>query len=70
MEILREILDKHPGKVAGVLLGLIFGWLAIKYGILKAFFVAACAVAGYYIGKRLDERVNLKEMFARFFRDR
>lgn len=70
MEIIREILDKHLGKIAGVLLGLIFGWFAIKYGILKALFVAVCAVAGYYIGKRLDERVDFREMLARLFRER
>lgn len=70
MGIFQEILDKHLGKVVGVLLGLVFGWFAIKYGLFKALFVAACAVAGYYIGKRLDEKVDFREMVARLFRER
>lgn len=70
MEIFQEILKKHLGKVIGVLLGLVFGWFAIKYGFLKALFVLACVVAGYYIGKRLDEKVDFREMLARLFRER
>jgi len=70
MEVIREILDKHLGKITGVLLGLVFGWLAIKYGIFKAMFVAVCAVAGYFIGKRLDEKLDFREMLARLFRER
>lgn len=70
LNIIQEILDKHLGKAIGVLLGLIFGWFAIRYGFLKALFVAACAVAGYYIGKRLDEKIDFRELFARFFHER
>ncbi|OPY57535.1 MAG: hypothetical protein A4E55_01588 [Pelotomaculum sp. PtaU1.Bin035] len=70
MSIIQDVLDKHLGKVAGVLLGLIFGWFAIKYGLFKALFVAGCAVAGYYFGKRLDEKVDLQEMFSRLFKER
>ena len=70
MGVFQEILDKHVGKVVGVLLGLVFGWFAIKYGLLKALFVAACTVAGYYIGKRLDEKVDFRELLASFFRER
>ncbi len=39
----------------------------IIYGLFKALFVAVCATAGYYIGKRLDEKVDFKEIFARLF---
>lgn len=70
MSFLKEILDRHLGKIAGVMLGLIFGWFAIKYGLLKAIFVAACAAAGYYIGKRLDERCDFKELFDKLFQER
>jgi len=70
LSIIQEILDKHLGKIAGVILGLIFGWFAIKYGLFKALFVTGCAVAGYYFGKRVDEKVDLREMFSRLFRER
>lgn len=70
MEILQDILRKHPGKIIGVVLGLLFGWFAITYGLLKALFVLVCVVAGFYLGKRLDEKMDIREMMSRLFRDR
>ena len=70
MEMLRELLEKHPGRVMGVILGLLFGWFTIKYGLWKSLFITLCAVAGYYLGKRLDDQVGLREMFSRFFREK
>ncbi|MDD4169035.1 MAG: DUF2273 domain-containing protein [Desulfotomaculaceae bacterium] len=70
MGIIQEILEKHLGKALGILLGLVFGWFAIKYGLFKALFVAGCAVAGYYLGKRLDEKYDFREVLSRVFRDR
>jgi len=70
MGILREMLDSHLGKIIGVVLGLLFGWFAIKYGLFKALFVAVCATAGYYIGKRLDENFDFKGLMENFFRER
>jgi len=70
LNIIQEILDKHLGKTAGVLLGLIFGWFAIKYGFFKALFVAGCAVVGYYFGKRLDEKIDFREFISRLFQER
>ena len=63
MGIIQEILEKHLGKAVGILIGILFGLLAIKYGLLRAIFVALCALAGYYIGKRLDERVDFGKYF-------
>ena len=70
MEFLREIWQKHPGKAIGAAGGLIFGLLAVKYGLLKTLFIALCAAAGYYLGKRLDERVGLRDLFSDLFRER
>jgi uncharacterized membrane protein len=67
MGLFNEIIDKHPGKIIGILIGLAFGWFAIKYGFFKALFVAACVVAGYYIGKRLDEKVDFKSVLKKYF---
>lgn len=63
-----EYIIKHRGKIAGVFLGLVVGLIILKYGLLKTVFIALCVGIGYYIGKRLDERVNFKEMLASFFR--
>lgn len=67
MDVL-DYLAKHRGKIAGIILGLLFGWLIILYGFLKTFFVALCVVIGYYIGKRADEKYDFKDLLARIFR--
>jgi uncharacterized membrane protein len=48
MEILQEIIKNHLGKAVGIILGLIFGLLAIRYGLFKALFVVICGAIGYY----------------------
>ncbi len=63
-----DIITKHRGKIIGIALGLVFALLIIKYGFLKTFFIAFCVGIGYYIGKRIDERIDLKETVARLFR--
>lgn len=64
------LLDKNRGKAAGILLGLVFGWFAITYGVFKAIFVALCVAAGYYIGKGLDERTDFKGILSGWFREK
>jgi len=64
----KEIIFLHKGKIAGVILGLTLGLLIIRYGFWKALFIALCVGIGYYIGKRVDEQVNLKEIFLKFLR--
>lgn len=68
--LILEFLDRHRGKVIGVVLGLTFGWFAISYGLLKAVFVAICIVVGYYTGKSVDDRVDVREKISRLFRER
>lgn len=69
-EQILELIQKNRGKVAGIVLGLVFGWFAITYGILKAVFVSLCIVAGYYIGRQIDQRADLKELFLGRFREK
>ena len=63
-----DYIAKHRGKIIGVLLGLLASILILKYGLLKTFFIALCVGVGYHIGKKIDERLNFKEMLAAFFR--
>ncbi len=70
MGMFQDFIEKHPGKIVGILLGLLFGWFAITHGLLKALFVTACIIAGYHIGKRLDDQVDFKSIFAKFFGER
>jgi uncharacterized membrane protein len=65
-----EFIEKNRGKVAGMALGLVFGWFAITYGVFKAIFVSLCIAAGYFIGKRLDEQVGFKDILSGWFREK
>lgn len=69
-EQILELLHKNRGKVAGIALGLVFGWFAITYGIFKALFVSLCIVAGYYIGRQIDRRTDLRDLFPGRFREK
>lgn len=67
---LAEFWGRHRGKIMGVVLGLVFGWFAITYGVLKALFVSLCVLAGYFVGRLLDERLDWRELILRLFRER
>lgn len=70
IEQILDIIRKNPGKASGIAMGLVFGWFAISYGILKAVFVSLCIVGGYYIGRHIDSRGGLKEFFTGQFREK
>ncbi|MTI79968.1 MAG: DUF2273 domain-containing protein [Firmicutes bacterium] len=68
--LLHEIMEHHRGKALGALLGLLFGWFAIVYGLFKALFVTLCIALGFFIGKRLDENNNMKQIIDKLFGQR
>ena len=65
-KLLEEVLE-NKGKVVGVLLGLTFGWLTIRYGFFATLFIFITVTIGYIVGKRVDEEVNFKELVDKFF---
>ncbi|AEG61289.1 DUF2273 domain-containing protein [Desulforamulus ruminis] len=69
-KLLEDIIKNHRGKAMGVVLGLVFGWFAINYGLFKAIFVTLCVCAGYFVGKGVDESLDFRRIFSRLFRDR
>ncbi|AVX20147.1 Small integral membrane protein [Carboxydocella sporoproducens DSM 16521] len=51
---METLIVEHPGKTAGALIGLVFGWLTIHYGLFKAVFLLACVAGGFYLGSRWE----------------
>ncbi|NPV26217.1 MAG: DUF2273 domain-containing protein [Firmicutes bacterium] len=68
-KLLIDIVEKHRGKALGILVGFILGILIISYGFFKALFISLCMAGGYLIGKRIDDKGDLREMMSRVWRD-
>lgn len=64
----QEFVANNLGKLIGVALGLLLGWMIIEYGLAKTIFVIILVVVGYIFGKQADENGNLGSLFSRIFR--
>ena len=65
---LNYLWENHRGKVIGVILGLCFGLIVLKYGFWRAFFVLICVAAGYFLGSRTDAGEMVQGAFIRIFK--
>ena len=67
---LQEFLNwafNNKGKIIGVLLGLLLGWMTIAYGVFKTLFVVLLIYVGYALGRRSDRDESFQEMLNQFF---
>ena len=62
------MLPENRGKVIGIGLGLIIGILFITVGFWKTMFVIVCIVAGFFLGKKLDEKENFNRWLQDLYR--
>lgn len=69
-KIFEYVATEHRGKAIGILLGLIASVLFVSYGFWKTLFVILCIAAGYIIGKKIDEDVDLELWLKNLFRPR
>ncbi len=65
-EILRIALE-HPGKVFGSAFGFIVGWVMILFSPLAGFYLTACVLAGYLVGRHLDSRKSIRDVLEDLF---
>ncbi len=67
-EELREIYQGRGGRIAGSLLGLTFAFLWMKYGLVWALVLGMFTLAGYLLGRQLDDhQESLGEFIDRVF---
>lgn len=64
------VVTEHRGKVIGILLGLLASILFISYGFWRTIFVIACIVAGYFIGKKIDESASFEIWLKSLFKEK
>ncbi len=60
--MVREIWQHHSGKISGVTIGFVLGVLIITFGFFETLFVLLCVIAGYVVGKRIDEKEDLADI--------
>jgi uncharacterized membrane protein len=70
LENLLDLMDRHRGATAGVVVGLLVGLLFIVFGFWKTILIAICILFGYFIGKRFDEEGSLSALWRRLFGER
>jgi uncharacterized membrane protein len=67
-DFLREYLPKlldYKGRIIGSLIGLIAGLLWAFLGFWRAIAFLVCVVAGYFFGKKIDQRGSLRGILER-----
>lgn len=65
IEELIGLLIRNRGKLVGALLGFVVGWLLLTRGLMATLLLALCVGFGYYMGKKVDEEGDLRELFNR-----
>ena len=63
---LWEILVSHFGKIFGTIIGLLLGWIIIRYGVIRGIFVSLCVILGFYLGDRYDSKGDVSDIVDRF----
>ena len=67
MDFLWELWNLHRGKIIGCILGLIIAIIIITFGFLKALFIILCTIIGYYIGKFIDNKEDIRDILIKSY---
>jgi len=63
--LLAEIWQNHSGKIIGIIVGMLAGIFILVFGFFHTMFVMLCMIAGYVIGKRIDEKEDIMDILGR-----
>ncbi len=64
-ELLAEIWQSHSGKITGILVGMFLGVFILLFGFFQTMFVMLCMIAGYVVGKRIDEKEDIMDILGK-----
>ncbi|MGB9663249.1 MAG: DUF2273 domain-containing protein [Moorellaceae bacterium] len=64
---LLKVWREHHGKISGVGLGLLFGLAVAVLGLGRTLIISFCIAVGYFIGRRIDDRQGLEDIWYRLF---
>lgn len=68
-EVLLRMFQNNKGKTIGATLGFLIAVLALIIGFFKTLFIVICALLGYYIGKKIDNKESIIEVIERILPD-
>lgn len=64
---LLRLLDEHPGKLMGTVLGFLLGLLVVLLGFWKTLVLFLFVLIGFILGKRQDDHKKIFDWLDRFF---
>lgn len=64
-EYLLDLFNKNQGKIIGSLLGLVIAVLMLIIGFFRTLLIILFIFAGYYIGKKVDNKEDIVEFLDR-----
>jgi len=62
---LINFIINRQGKIIGAIIGFITGLFLLTLGFFKTLILLACSMAGYYIGKKIDNKEDIIEYIER-----
>ncbi len=64
-----DLLYTHMGKVIGIVAGIFVGIIFLLVGFWKTLFFVIIVAIGYYVGTRVDNNENIRDVIERFLPD-
>lgn len=65
MKFFFDNMENYRGKLLGAFVGFLIALAILLLGVFKSLFIIFCTGIGYYIGKLLDEKTDLRELLDR-----
>ncbi|MDD2431317.1 MAG: DUF2273 domain-containing protein [Firmicutes bacterium] len=73
MSTIKEILDRlspYKGRILGVIFGFFMAIVILNYGFFRSLVIAIFIFIGFYLGKQVDNRETLSDLWERLWRNR
>ncbi len=66
----QKYLEEHPGKLVGLILGILVGIIFLLVGFWKTVIFIGFISIGLYIGKKFDNREDFRDIIEKILPDK
>lgn len=63
--LLEDAWQNHRGKLVGTVLGIVIGASIMIFGFFKTVFILVCGLVGLFVGKRVDDKDDFRDIIER-----